>query len=445
MTMLDLLSPSSAQERDPYVAYSYSYPHKSAYGPLTAPVPLQPLWDSEPRDALFLYVHIPFCEMRCGFCNLFARAQADQDYVNAYLATLARQAGILADTLGEFTIARFALGGGTPTFLSPQQLDWLFDLVARNFRIDPHQIPCSVETSPKTATPDRLAILRARGIERVSLGVQSFEDAETHALGRPQALAEVHAVLERLRDFPILNIDLIYGQPQQSRASWLRSVRTALVYEPEEIFLYPLYVRPKTGLGRQRHLQRADSQQTRQLYRDARDFLEDSGYKQVSMRCFRLHRASQEDGPDYCCQRDGMVGLGCGARSYTAHCHYSTRFAVEAAGGQAILDDWIAQPTDDFGQATWGIRLSNDERRRRFVIQSLLHGAGLDALSFQRLFGEAVESVFPELLEWGEEGWVESGAGRWRLTRLGFEFSDYLGPALYSPAARAALERFVQR
>jgi oxygen-independent coproporphyrinogen-3 oxidase len=444
MTSLDLLLAAPKQERNPYVAYSYSYPHKSAYGPLTPAVALEPLWHQECREALFLYVHIPFCEMRCGFCNLFARAHADQAHVDAYLGTLARQARAAADLLGKFTMARFAVGGGTPTFLSPQQLDRLFDMFEREFGIDPHRIPNSVETSPKTATPDRLSILHSRGVERVSLGVQSFDDADTHALGRPQACAEVHRALERLRDFPFLNIDLIYGHPQQSAASWLRSVRAALAYEPDEIFLYPLYIRPNTGLGRKDKLHRADTQHTRQHYRDARDLLEANGYEQMSMRCFRSSRYRGESGAVYCCQRDAMLGLGCGARSYTAQCHYSTQFAVAGDKVQAILDDWIDQPTIAFREATWGIRLTEDERRRRFLIQSLLHRTGLDSLAFRQLFGKAVEAVFPELLEWLAEGLVEPEADRWRLTRRGFEFSDYLGPSLYSAAGRAALERFVQ-
>ena len=221
------VGPEPAEERDPYLAYSYAYPHKSAYGPLCPPVPLQPVWQAERRDALFLYVHIPFCEMRCGFCNLFTRAQPGPDLIDSYLATLSRQARIMADMLGDFTVARFALGGGTPTFLSPHQLDLVFDRAERDFHVNAHGVPTSVETSPKTATADRLAILLGRGVQRASIGVQSFDPGETHAIGRPQLSAEVHAALERLQAFPILNIDLIYGQPSQTMPGWLGSIRTA--------------------------------------------------------------------------------------------------------------------------------------------------------------------------------------------------------------------------
>jgi oxygen-independent coproporphyrinogen-3 oxidase len=434
----------TAEVSNPYVAYSYAYPHKSAYGPLEPAIPLGPLWRGERRDALFLYVHLPFCEMRCGFCNLFTRAQADHDFVDAYLDKLEQQAQTISELLGDFAMARFAVGGGTPTYLTPRQLERLFDMVQRHLGVMPARLPTSVETSPKTATADGLAVLRARGVQRVSIGVQSFAEAEAHALGRPQSAVEVHAALERLRSFPILNIDLIYGHPAQTVASVLRSVRAALQYQPAELFLYPLYVRPGTGLGRQ-GLEPCEAGRTLDQYRAARDLLRAAGYDQISMRCFRAAAAATPEGPAYCCQRDGMVGLGCGARSYTAAVHYAGRFAVEAAAVQRLIDDWIAQPREALRCATWGLRLSADERRRRFVIQSLLQRDGLNRDAFQQTFGLPVEVCFPKLLHWEEQGFLTLTGGCWTVTERGLECSDYLGPALYSAACRAALEAFVVR
>jgi oxygen-independent coproporphyrinogen-3 oxidase len=444
---LPLVAAPAATEADPYVAYSYSYPHKSAYGPLDPQVALDRLWQAERRAALFLYVHIPFCEMRCGFCNLFARAGADEALIDGYLAALERQGRCLDEaTAGGRHVSRMALGGGTPTLLAPGQLERVFDLVARAFGACPSRLPTSVETSPKTATPDRLQILRDRGVERVSIGVQSFLKSETDALGRPQQLREVYAALDRLRGFPILNIDLIYGQPTQTVASWLASLRAALRYRPDELYLYPLYVRPHTGIGRRAGLSQVSGSFKRLLYRAGRDLLQSAGYEQVSMRFFQapkgLHTAPPSSGPVYCCQTDGMVGLGCGARSYTSQVHYSSQFAVAAAGVQAILHDWITR--EDFKQATWGLRLSEDDRRRRFVLQSLLTRDGLDDADYRRLFQDPVADSFPELPQLVETEMVENSASVWRLTALGLEFSDSIGPSLYSAARRASLEALTE-
>jgi oxygen-independent coproporphyrinogen III oxidase len=445
MTLSLPVASQRVSEETPYVAYAYSYPHKSAYGPLDPPISLAPLWQAECRDALFLYLHVPFCEMRCGFCNLFARAGGNDAYLDAYLDALERQAAELAiATEGDRRIVRLAVGGGTPTFLSPRQLERLFDIAEHYFSASCDCIPTSVETSPKTATADRLACLSERGVQRISIGIQSFSDADNRSIGRPQSSREVHEALERARRFPTLNIDLIYGQPGQTVVRWLESLRLALRYDPQELFLYPLYVRPRTGIGRRGDVRRAPSEHMRQLYRAGRDLLEDVGYEQVSMRYFRKRTARATTGPIYCCQTDGMVGLGCGARSYSSGLHYSSPFAVEPLEVQAILDEWILQSRDDFSFAQWGCHLSEDDRQRRFLIQSLLTLPGLDASEFARLFNGTPAAAIPDLVPLIDEGFVENRSGLYRLTPLGMEFSDAIGPALYSPQHLARLESFAQ-
>ena len=168
----------------PYQGYLYAYPHKTAYRPLRPRPRLSDVWAAEPAGALFLYVHVPFCEMRCGFCNLFTRANPPAEQVTAYLEQLRRQAQRVAAAVPAATYARAAIGGGTPTYLTAAELTRLFDTVERATGADLRAVPTSVETSPATATADRLAVLLERGTSRVSIGVQSFLDAEAHAAGR---------------------------------------------------------------------------------------------------------------------------------------------------------------------------------------------------------------------------------------------------------------------
>src|SRR5262245_48977089 len=122
VTSMRVTTPHPLLAGPPFAGYAYAYPHKSAYRPFDAPIPLRDLWAAERRDALFLYVHVPFCEMRCGFCNLFTQARPKADVADAYLAALARQVEQVRDALGDVAFARFAVGGGTPTYLSAGQL-----------------------------------------------------------------------------------------------------------------------------------------------------------------------------------------------------------------------------------------------------------------------------------------------------------------------------------
>jgi oxygen-independent coproporphyrinogen-3 oxidase len=424
----------------PYQGYTYAYPHKTAYRPLPEPVPLRDLWAEERRTALFLYLHVPFCEMRCGFCNLFTQARPRDEMVGAYLDALERQARQVAAALGEGSFARLAVGGGTPTALDLPGMERLFDLAERLLG-GPLTVPTSVETSPATAEKAKLALLRDRGVTRVSIGVQSFVEAETSAVGRPQRRADVDTALERIRaaGFPVLNVDLIYGLPGQTVATWLDSVRAALRYRPEELYLYPLYVRPQTGLGRSR---RSWEDQRLACYREAVALLHDEGYEQVSMRMFRAGGAAAEDGPVYCCQDDGMIGLGCGARSYHPRLHYSDEYAVRAAGVRAILEAYAARPATAFASAAFGFRLDADEQRRRYVLLSLLQGVGLSTAAYARRFGGDVFEDLPPLRDLEPAGLARREGDRLVLTAAGLERSDAIGTSLYSPAVRARMEAY---
>lgn len=428
-------------ESNPYTGYAYAYPHKTAYRPLEPALPLEGLWGTERREALFLYLHVPFCEMRCGYCNLFAAARPRPELVTAYLAALQRQAAAVRAALGPASFARVAIGGGTPTCLDPAGLDLVFDLAERVFGVATGQVSLSVETSPATATPERLALLRARGTTRVSIGVQSFVEAEVHAAGRAQRTPDVAAALDRLRaaGFPVLNIDLIYGLPGQSLATWLTSLEAALRWTPEELYLYPLYVRSLTALGRAR---RAGADVRVDCYRAGRDFLLAHGYRQISMRLFRAAHLPDDEGPAYCCQEDGMIGLGCGARSYTRSVHYSSEYAVGRAGITAILRDFVRRPAERFAVADYGFVLDAEDQRRRYVIKSILHGAGLDLGAYRGLYGAEAWEDLPELNELEAQGLAEREGGRLHLTPAGLELTDAIGPWLYSEKVKALMRTY---
>lgn len=425
----------------PFVSYAYAYPHKSAYRPLAAPVPLDEAWGPERRDALFLYLHIPFCEYRCGFCNLFTQTGFAAELPARYLRQLRREAERVRQALGAARFARLAIGGGTPTFLSEGELADLLSVAADVTGAEPQRIPVSVEASPATATPHKLHLLREFGVDRLSLGVQTFDDAESRRLGRPQQARSAHQALAAARaaGFPTLNIDLIYGSVGQTLDGWLASVRTALAYRPEELYLYPLYVRPLTGLGRQVEPW-PDVRLT--FYRHARTLLREAGYQQVSLRMFRAPHAPEQNGPVWCCQSDGMVGLGCGARSYTAGLHYSSEFAVGRAGVQAILAAYLARDAAWFDAAHYGIALDEDEQRRRFVILSLLPCDGLSRADYARRFGEDILAHFPALRELESADLADIDPERIRLTAAGVEYSDAIGPWLGSGAVRRRMEEF---
>ena len=425
---------AEALEEGPFQGYAYAYPHKTAYRAMP-PRRLEEVWSGEPMDALSLYVHIPFCSVRCGFCNLFATSGQESERVTGYLSALERQARRVASALGDARFVRLAIGGGTPTFLSAGELERLVGILRDTVRVDPAAVPSAVEVSPETATADRLRVLREAGFRRVSIGVQTFDEASARAIGRPQRPRDAASALDRLREagFRALNIDLIYGAPGQPGDDLARSLDTALRWRPEELYLYPLYIRPLTALGKRSEI----SEATLETYRSGRALLLAEGYEQVSMRMFRRAGVPSSSEPDdYRCQDDGMVGLGAGARSYTHALHYAGEFAVARASVRDLIDRFVAQGEEDMGLVRHGFELDTDEQARRWLIQSLLQGEGLDRARYTTRFGRDVLDAWPALAELEPAELASIGRDQIRLTSAGLELSDALGPWLYSEAVR---------
>ncbi len=418
---------------NPYTAYTYAYPHKMAYRPIT-PTPLEAVWANEPRDHLFLYIHIPFCDMRCGFCNLFTTANPAQSFTQMYLDALWRQAEIVRAALPDAAIAQVAIGGGTPTYLAGDELARVLAIAEDVFGVDLASIPVSVETSPQTATPDRLALLREHGVDRVSIGVQSFVQMELNGIGRPQRNPTVERALHNMRHFPTRNIDLIYGNPHQTKTSWLDSLRHALTFAPEQLYLYPLYVRPLTGMDK---MQREWDDQRLMLYYAGRDFLLANGYRQHTMRHFERIDHVPQTNARYTCQEDGMIGLGCGARSYTRTLHYSSEYAVGRSSVRDILHDWVKR---DFCHVDYGFFLNEEEQQRRYLLKSLLSAEGLDGQKFASHFGVEVAQQFPQLQTLDD--YIEQKDQRWELTEKGVAWSDGVGPLFYSERVRGLSAEF---
>lgn len=424
-----------------FQGYAYSYPHKSSYRPFEQAIPLKDVWAKENKTQLFLYVHIPFCEMRCGFCNLFTIANPKATHESPFIQSLERQAIVVKEALGDANFNRLAIGGGTPTFLNVSDLERLFFIINNIMGANTLAIPSSVEMSPKTASPEKLALLKEKGTTRASIGVQSFLLEETKALGRPQKTVEVQQALQVIKDsgIPEMNIDLIYGMAGQSLSSWQYSLEQSIAFQPEEIFLYPLYIRPLTGLGSK---EKEWNDHRLNLYRFGRDFLLSKGYEQVTMRIFRNTKAAKMPTPPYNSPEDGMVGLGVGARSYTKTLHYSSEYAVGRKGVKNIIHDYNEKTDQDFQHILYGTRLSLEEQKRRYVIKSILEGAYLDFKAYHNFFGSNPLEDLPALEELYELQLAPIEKDKLQLNQAGLELSDVIGPWLYSKRVHAMMQDF---
>lgn len=415
-----------------YVDYMYSYPHKTAYRTFPSPVSLVPyLEQMEGRNAS-LYFHIPFCSHKCGYCNLFSLQTNSEETIAAYLDTLHKQAKQLAPFIGGLHFESFAIGGGTPLLLNVPQLEQLFNTAAL-LGVYPSRAFTSVETSPEYADTARLNVLKQVEVSRVSIGIQSFLDEELRALRRRPRGNTINQALESIRemDFPYFNIDLIYGIKGQTVESFLYSLKSALRFRPNELFIYPLYVRQGTGIT-----ERESDDICYQMYCAACDLLQSEGFLQTSMRRFILHHSEDVE---VSCGDEVMLSCGSGGRSYLGDLHYATRYTVDQRCIAEEIRQYIADT--DFTVAQNGFILSVEEQKKRFIIKNLMYYSGIDKAEYYRRFGETTDaiSIFRQL---EERQWIESTSDRIRLTPEGLGYSDYIGQLFISPQIRQLMETY---
>lgn len=420
------------QQISRYVSYMYSYPHKTAYRTLTPRVSLSPYLERlEGREAS-LYFHIPFCAHKCGYCNLFSQQCCDAERISLYLHTMRRQAEQLSVAAQGLKFTSFAVGGGTPLILDEGQLEELFCL-AELFGVHPSRVFTSVETSPEYTQKSVLRQLRARGVERLSMGVQSFNETVLKKLKRRPGLGTVVGALENIVEagFPQFNLDLIYGIEGQTVESFMRSLNTALTYRPNELFIYPLYVRPGTRID-----VRSTDDIGYAIYKSARELLVGQGFVQTSMRRF-VRRETTET--EFSCGDEVMLSCGAGGRSYLGNLHYATPYAVRQQAIADEIDHYIR--TTDFMTAANGFLLSTEEMQIRFIIKNLMYYRGVDLAEYEKRFGEKPDrNLFREFTD---RGWIEETGRIVRLTEEGMAYSDYIGQAFISPVVRKLMSEYV--
>lgn len=406
-----------------YHSYMYSYPHKTAYRPLDQ-VKLTDYLGALKEQENTLYVHIPFCETKCGYCNLFSIAGADADLPERYIQGVEAHARSLA--LGDASWNNFVLGGGTPLCLSEGQLERVFLLAETVFSIDHRAVFSGLETSPNQTASGKLKLLKAFSLNRISIGVQSFVTAELSVIRRQHTPEQAEAAIEKIRSigFPVLNIDLIYGIPGQTMESLAFSLKRTLVYWPEEIFIYPLYIREQTGISGL-----AKNPDTYKMYWYLKDILEAEGYFQTSMRRFvRLDQKNTES--EGGCGFENTISLGCGGRSYVGPLHFCTPYV---SGRKACLGQIEAYlRTADKATMSHGIILGPEEQKRRYVIKNLMYYRGISLLEYRRLFNSDPADDFPVFQSFFEQKQCMIEAEWLKLTPLGLSLSDQIGPQLIS-------------
>lgn len=383
--------------------------------PAETPVPdvYAPAADAD-RAPRAVYIHVPFCLHRCGYCDFTLVAQRD-DLIPAYLTALQHELSMMQ---GVHEVDSIFIGGGTPSHLTPLQLRELIGVIRQKFRLTPDG-EFSLEANPDGLDEARLAALSDCGVNRLSLGVQSFDDQILRTLERQHTAAEAIDVVVRAAEwFGNVSLDLIFGVPGQSLKTWQDSLTAATQLPLSHISTYGLTFEKGTDFfQRQRRgsLMAVPDEQERQMYDLGMSSLTDAGFEHYEISNFAR--------PGSAC-RHNMVYWA--AEEYYAFGPGAARYVngIRSTNARSVTR-WIRAWLDRRPALQEYEQLDAENRAREAVFLGLRLVRGLNLAQFEKRFGTAVDQLAGDSLRsHTAAGFLESVDGALRLTHEGRFIAD---------------------
>lgn len=337
---------------------------------------------ANPDKRYLLYLHIPFCEVLCTFCS-FHRVQAEGGMVKHYFDSLRREIDTVSDA--GFGFDELYVGGGTPT-VSPAELLATIDWVRARHTLN----SISIETNPNDTALPPVRQLRDAGVSRLSIGVQSFDDALLQQMGRLHKYGsgdEIKAALASVKgSFDTVNVDMIFNMPHQTEAS-LRHDLEVLIDElrVDQVSWYPLMVAGGTRTTMEQAMGRVEYSRERHFYEIIADRMAAAGYTCNSAWCFSSRPGMFDE---YIIDREEYVGLGSGAFSYLQGALYSSTFSI--AQYQEMVD--AGGTGTAFRQG-----MSTREQMLYYLLTKMFGGSMAKAEARLRFDGRLEQKLAPEL------------------------------------------------
>ena len=372
----------------------------------------------KPDKPLGLYIHIPFCKSKCVYCDFYSLPNAERE-MNRYTAALCRHLEETAPQAAAHLADSVYFGGGTPSYLGLRRLRKILKTVRKYYHIA-HDAEITLEANPdSTGDWRKLRALRRAGINRISLGVQSADDKELQALGRPHTYAQAVDAVGAVRRAGIrnLSLDLIYGLPGQTLALWQRTLNCAAALEPEHISCYGLQVEEGTPLwDRRDQLDLPDGDAQADMYLWTVERLAQLGYEQYEISNFARPGFASRHNLKYWTLGE-YAGFGPRAHSDLGDVRYAYVRDLDAycrgiKSGGSILSE--------------SERIPPRERDLEYLMLGLRTARGIERREFENRFRLSFAPVQETLEKCAGPGYAVQSGGRWRLTPEGFLVSNQI-------------------
>lgn len=381
------------------------------------------------KPALGLYIHIPFCKAKCAYCDFYSLAHSEEK-MDAYMAALLRHLEEVAPRAAGMQVDTVYFGGGTPSYLGAARLCRILQTVLRRYDVA-RDAEITLEANPDSAGDwKELRRLRRAGFNRLSLGVQSTDDALLRRIGRIHTYEQVQQAVTAARKakFTDLSLDLIYGLPGQTMEGWQRTLADAVALGPEHLSCYGLKLEEGTPLWQQRQtltLPDDDAQADMYLYTVAA--LGEMGYEQYEISNFAKPGKASRHNLKYW-RMEEYAGFGPGAHSDFGGVRYGYVRDIDSyIAGRLVLSESETDGT-----------LARDYE---YVMLSLRTAAGIDRQTFEKRYRQRFQPMETLFEQYEKAGLASRTEGGWRLTPKGFLVSNSIIAALQEALAQQRAAR----
>ena len=366
------------------------------------------------KDKISLYIHIPFCVRKCLYCD-FPSFSGMESVFDDYVRMLCREIDETYSDYRGMEVKSIFVGGGTPSVLPPALLGRISDKIFSRFDVD-SKAEITIETNPGTLDAKKLAEMKSMYFNRLSMGLQAWQDRLLKKLGRIHTADEFETNFLQARDagFKNINVDLMFALPAQSLDDWQETLEKVIKLRPEHISAYSLIIEEGTpffDMFDRGELKETDEETDRKMYYLAKEMLSDKGYKQYEISNFAKEGFECYHNKVYW-RTEEYQGFGLGAHSYSDGVRFHNTYDMkEYLRGEGLRLD------KEF--------LSLQEKQEEFMFMGLRMNEGVSEAEFLRRFGESMDSVYgDEIKELISEELLVKKDGRLSLTDRGVDISN---------------------
>lgn len=372
--------------------------------------------------SLGLYIHIPYCRKKCGYCGFVSYPLSCRYVPDAFLASVLQEMQMYRTHFGKRRIDTIFIGGGTPSLLSPEQILKLMQEIRNCFTVA-EDAEITSEANPDSLTEEVVAAMLQSGINRLSIGAQSMDDSLLRKLGRIHQKDAFCRAYDRARtaDFTNINVDLMFGLPGQTHVQWHSTLQEVLALAPDHLSLYTLQIEENTPYYESYKDGTFDLpalEDDRRMYHDACGILREAGWEHYEISNFALPSKQCRHNMKYW-NMESFIGIGPSAASYFEGRRFQNPSSVEE--WQSLLENDHLVFADTAPETT-------DDGMEIFCFTALRTSDGLDFARFRDRFGISIDDAYKReplpVSEWIAKGLVRFDANRLILTESGIDISN---------------------